>query len=90
MKPKRLELIPEAKKAGKMWAVRLSILSAVLGALEVTLHLWKPLVPIGVFAALSSFVGVSAAVARVIKQNNLRDEPHSRRPPRHESGMPYE
>ena len=69
-----MQLNRRAKQAHKLWSVRLSILAAALGALEVTLPLWQPALPDGLFAALASVVGVSAAVARVIKQEGISDE----------------
>ena len=66
-----MKLIPNAKKASKMWSIRLAAVSAALAAAETTLHLWSSVIPDGAFAALSSGVAVAAAVARVIKQANI-------------------
>ncbi len=66
-----MRLIPDAKKAGKLWSVRLAVLSAALGAAEASLHLWEGVVPDGVFAMLASFVGMAAAVARVVRQEGF-------------------
>lgn len=66
-----MKLTDDAKQAGRLWSVRLAVLSAALGAIEATLPLWQDVVPAGVFAGLSSAAGVSAAVARVIRQEAL-------------------
>lgn len=69
-----MNLIPEAGKAGKMWSVRLAVLAAALGAVEATLPLWQDIIPAGLFAGLSSLVGIAAAVARVVKQTAVSGE----------------
>ena len=61
-------LIDNAKAWHKLWSVRLAILSALLGALELTAPLWHGVVPDHVFAGLSTLTAAAAAVARVIKQ----------------------
>lgn len=66
-----MKLIPDAKKAAKMWSVRLSLAAAVIAALQTTLPLWESVVSPTVFAFVSSALGVGAAVARVIKQDAL-------------------
>jgi hypothetical protein len=69
-----MRLTKDAPKWHKLWSVRLAVLSATLGALELSLPLWHGLVPESVFAALSTITAASAAVARVIKQEGLKDE----------------
>lgn len=69
----QVKAIANASKWHKMWSVRLAILSAILGALELSLPLWQGIVPPNVFAALSTITAASAAVARVIKQEALND-----------------
>lgn len=69
-----MKLVPEAKHAARLWSVRLAVVSAALGAAEASLPLWGDVLPAGVFAALSSAVAVSAAVARVIRQEGLDHE----------------
>lgn len=64
-----MKLIPDARNWHKFWSVRLAIVSAILGALELALPLWKGLVPPHTFAALSTLAAVGAAAARVIQQN---------------------
>ena len=59
------------EKFPKLWSVRLALLSAVLGVIEITLPLWQSLVPPLVFATLSTLAAVSAAVARIVAQPDL-------------------
>jgi hypothetical protein len=70
----KVKLADHAPKWHKLWSVRLAVLSAALGALEMSLPLWQGLVPANVFAALSTITAASAAVARVIKQEGLKDD----------------
>lgn len=69
-----MKLVPEAKHICRLWSVRLAAVSAALAAAEASLPLWQSLVPDGVFAAISSLVAISAAVARVIRQEGLHRE----------------
>lgn len=69
-----MKLAQDAPKWHKLWSIRLAVLSAALGALELSLPLWQGLVPDNVFASLSTITAASAAVARVIKQEGLRDD----------------
>ncbi|APC45978.1 hypothetical protein QHH_66 [Halomonas phage QHHSV-1] len=64
-----MQLIPESRKALRLWSIRLAAISAALGAAEASLPLWQGMVPDGVFAMLSSGVAIAAAVARVVKQD---------------------
>lgn len=61
------------KKFPKLWSVRLAILSAVLGVLEMTLPMFQTLIPPLTFGILSVVTGIAAAVARLIAQPKLRD-----------------
>jgi hypothetical protein len=70
----KVKLAQDAPKWHKLWSVRLAVLSATLGALELSLPLWQGLVPANVFATLSTVTAAAAAVARVIKQEGLKDE----------------
>lgn len=63
-----MKLIPDAGNWHKFWSIRLALLSAILGALELALPLWQGLVPPHTFAVLSTLAAVGAAVARVIQQ----------------------
>ena len=69
-----MQLNKQAKQAHKLWSIRLALVAAALGAIEATLPLWQSAVPNGVFAAMSSVVGIAAAVARVVKQEGVTDE----------------
>lgn len=68
-----MKLIPESRKAYKLWSVRLAVIAAALAALEASLPLWEGVVPDNVFAALSSITGIAAAVARVIRQEGFSE-----------------
>ncbi len=63
----------------RAWSVRLMILSAVLGAVEISLPLFNEIAPRNAFAVLSMLVAVSAAVVRVLNQPGMdrrkKDEP---------------
>lgn len=71
MPGEEVKVIPEASKWHRLWSVRLAILSAALGALEIALPLWHDVIPEDSFAALSTVTAVAAAVARVIKQESV-------------------
>lgn len=66
-----MKLIEGKSEWHKLWSMRFAILAALFGALELTLPIWQGLVPQSVFAALSTFSAVAAAVSRVIKQESL-------------------
>lgn len=66
-----MKLIAEAKACHRLWSMRFALLAALFGALELTLPLWQGIVPPSAFAALSTLCAVSAAIARVIKQESL-------------------
>lgn len=59
---------------GKSWAFWLSIISAILSAIEVWLPMANILVPPKTFAIASGVVAVLAAVARVVYQASLHEE----------------
>jgi hypothetical protein len=63
-----MKLIKEARAWHKLWSMRLAILAAVFGTLELVMPIWQSVVPESMFAALSTVSAVGAAVARVIKQ----------------------
>ena len=69
-----MRLNKQARHAHKLWSIRLALVAAALGAIEATLPLWQSAVPDGVFAAMSSVVGIAAAVARVVKQEGITGE----------------
>jgi hypothetical protein len=50
------------------WSLRLIVLAAVLGGLEVVLPLFSDAVPRALFALLSVLVSVGAAIARFVAQ----------------------
>lgn len=52
----------------RAWSIRLVLLAALLGGIEVVLPLFSDAVPRHVFALLSIVVSLGAAVARVMAQ----------------------
>ena len=70
-----MKLIDNWRTVAKLsWAVRLSILSAVFSALEITFQLFRGLVPPLVFASIASALAVGAAVARVVHQASIHEK----------------
>lgn len=63
-----MKLNDDAKKWHRLWSVRLAILSAVFGAIEISLPLWQEHVPGKVFAVLATVTAAASAAARVIRQ----------------------
>jgi hypothetical protein len=63
------------KKFHKLWSIRLALLTAVFGALEVALPFFTGIVPPGTMAGLASFTAIGSAVARVIAQPKLNGAP---------------
>ena len=63
-----MKLIPDARNWHKFWSVRLALISAILGALELSLPLWQGVVPPKTFAILSTVCAAAAAIARVVQQ----------------------
>ncbi len=63
-----IQLIQDAKYWHKFWSVRLAVISAILGALELSLPLWQGVVPPKTFAILSTVCAAAAAIARVVQQ----------------------
>jgi hypothetical protein len=51
--------------------MRFAILAALLGAAELSMPLWRGVVPDSTFAMLSTLCAVLAAVSRVIKQESI-------------------
>lgn len=60
----------------KAWSVKFSILSALLGGLEVAVAVIQPAgIPNGVFAGLAGFTTTAAIVARVLAQREIANGP---------------
>jgi hypothetical protein len=57
--------------AQKSWAIKLSVLSAALSALELAMPLFNGVVPQKIFATASMLTMIAAAVARVVSQPNM-------------------
>lgn len=58
--------------AKKAWSFKFSILAALLGGAEVAVQLVKPAgIPDGVFAGIAATVSMSAAIARLLQQQEI-------------------
>lgn len=55
----------------KAWSIRLALLAAALGGLELLLQYIAPQRPDGAFIVLSVIVNVAAALARIVAQPKL-------------------
>lgn len=67
-----MNLIPEWRKVlRKAWSVRLALLAAALGGVEIALPLFSDAVPRHVFLGLSVLVTMGAAVARIVAQPKM-------------------
>lgn len=55
----------------RAWSVRLALLAAVLGGLELLLQYLAPARPDGLFIAVSVVVNIAAALARIVAQPKL-------------------
>ena len=68
-----MTLIPDWRKVlRKAWSVRLALLAAALGGVEIALPLFSDAVPRHVFLGLSVLVTMGAAVARIVKRCAMR------------------
>lgn len=66
---KRPQLIPDWKRVlRRAWSVRLSLLGAALGGVEMALPLFSDAFPRNVFLVLAMVVMVGGAVARLVAQ----------------------
>lgn len=71
-----MKLIDQWKAVlSKAWSIRLALLSAVLGALEVGLPFFSDIAPPKLFGSLSAAVALASAIARLVAQKELSDEP---------------
>lgn len=62
-------LLPEWRRIlRKAWSVRLAIIAAALGGVEMALPLFSDAVPRNVFMGLSILTTVGAALARIVAQ----------------------
>lgn len=57
----------------KAWSVRLAIIAAALGGVEMALPLFSDAVPRHVFMSLSILTTVGAALARIVAQPKMQD-----------------
>ncbi|WP_322528972.1 hypothetical protein R5R73_04855 [Salinicola sp. LHM] len=73
-----MKLVPEARKAHKLWSVRLGIIAALIYALQPVLSHWQNLLPEWAFTVLATVVGLAGVVARLIPQKAIDDYIRSR------------
>lgn len=67
-----MEFLPDWKRIARhAWSFRLAILAALLSGAEVVLPLFSDVLPPRLFAALSFFAVVGAALARVVAQPRM-------------------
>lgn len=67
-----MNLIPEWRRVlRRAWSVRLALLAAALGGVEIALPLFSDAVPRHVFLGLSVLVTMGAAVARIVAQPKM-------------------
>jgi hypothetical protein len=72
MKPR---LVPEWRRLlNKAWSVRLALLGAVFGGIEMALPMFSDRFPPKVFMALCIFTTLAGAVARLIPQPKMHGE----------------
>lgn len=57
----------------KAWSVRLSLLAAALGAIEVALPFFSDAFQARIFGALSAVVALIAAIARLVAQKEMHE-----------------
>jgi len=60
--------------APRLWSIRLALLAAALGAMEVALPLFQTVIPPMWFGVASVVVGIGSAIARLIAQPRAREE----------------
>lgn len=70
---KRIKLIESATHWHRLWSIRFILLATVFGALELSLPLWRGVLPDLQFAALSTVCTLLAGISRVIKQEFEKD-----------------
>lgn len=69
-----MKLLPDWKRTlRKAWSVRLTLLAAALGGVEIALPLFGDAFPRHVFLGLSIVVTVGACVARLVAQPRMRE-----------------
>lgn len=76
---KRIKLIDNVPHFHRLWSIRFILLATIFGAMELSLPLWRGVLPDLHFAALSTVCTLLAGVSRVIKQEfekEKSDDPH--------------
>lgn len=75
-----MKLIPEWRKAPRMWSVQLGIIAALLYGLEPILPAWQSVIPEWAYAALASAIAIAGVIARLIPQRPITRERERIRP----------
>lgn len=69
-----MPLVPEAKKAHKLWSIQAMTVTEILIIVELinqTLPIWEGVIPEGAFAIAAAATGSIAMFLRLLKQRNL-------------------
>lgn len=74
VKLRRIKLIDNAPPWHRLWSIRFILLGTIFGALELSLPLWRGVLPDLHFAALSTACTLLAGVSRMIKQEYEKDD----------------
>ena len=77
---KRIKLIDNVPHCHRLWSMRFILLATIFGALELSLPLWRGVLPDLHFAALSTVCTLLSGISRVIRQEFEKekpDDPHS-------------
>lgn len=77
----KIRLIDNVPSCHRLWSLRFILLATIFGALELSLPLWKGVLPDLHFAALSTACTLLAGVSRVIKQEFDREPENDQHPP---------
>ena len=71
----RVQLVPQWKRVlRKAWSVKLTLLAALLGGIEIALPLFADSAPRHVFLGPSIVVTVGACIARLVAQPSMSDD----------------
>lgn len=67
-----MKLVPEWQVVlRKAWSVRLQVVAAALGALELALNLLTPIQPSGWFIGLAVVVNIASTISRIVYQPKM-------------------
>lgn len=73
-----MKLIDDAAKViKKAWSIKLAIISAMFGAMEVALPFFTDIIPPNTMAILAVLTAAGSAIARLVRQPSMHDDPDS-------------